>query len=230
MSESRSRRLAAYLAKRGWLIRIRPGIYSVLPTIATNSINWREDPWVVASKIFSPHYYIGGWSACEYWEFTEQIFRETVIITAIKLRKKNIEIQHFQYLVKKASKEKIFGTTNVWRDQTRVNVSDPCRTIIDLLNEPAIGGGIRQVMDVFRNYIESPRRDDKTLIDYGVRVGNRSIWKRLGYLIEAAGISATGLIEAAYKNQSKGVSLLDPSAPNRGPIVSRWNLKINSSL
>ena len=65
----------------------------------------------------------------------------------------------------------LFGTVAVWRGQQRVAVSDPTRTIVDVLDDPRLGGGIRTVSDVLREYMVSEHRDDRPLIAYGDRLG-----------------------------------------------------------
>jgi hypothetical protein len=40
------------------------------------------------------------------------------------------------------------------RGQVKVSVSDPTRTILDLLSDPALGGGIRSTMDMLINKAE----------------------------------------------------------------------------
>jgi|GEM_PF-6032200 len=42
-----------------------------------------DEPWAVAQKLFVPCY-VGGWSAAEYWDFTEQIFNSTLVVLAKK--------------------------------------------------------------------------------------------------------------------------------------------------
>ena len=74
-------RLLVYLARRGWLSRVRRGLYVAVPLDARRSGEWAEDPWVVAERVFSPCY-IGGWSACEHWDLTEQVFRTLLVVTA----------------------------------------------------------------------------------------------------------------------------------------------------
>ena len=71
----RTHRFLAYLAERGWLVRIRQGLYAPIPLDTFEPGEWREDPWTIATKIYGPSYYIGGWTACEHWNLTEQIFR-----------------------------------------------------------------------------------------------------------------------------------------------------------
>ena len=225
----RTRRFLAYLADAGWLIRIRRGLYATVPLDVVEPAAWREDPWIVAAKVFSP-FYIGGWSACEHWGLTDQIFKETVVISSKPIRRRHIEIQGVPFYVKIVDSDKIFGTETVWRGRTRVFVSDTTRTIVDILDDPKIGGGIRHIADILKAYLSHEMRNDSLLLEYAHKLGNRTVFKRLGYLLEAAKANDVTLIEACRKAVSSGISLLDPSAPRKGRFVRRWNLRVNVVL
>lgn len=225
----RTRRFLAYLADAGWLVRIRRGLYATVPLDLAEPGAWQEDPWIVAAKVFSP-FYIGGWSACEHWGLTDQIFKETVVVSARKVRRRRMEINGAWLYVKAVGKDKIFGTEVVWRSRTRVSVSDPARTVVDLLDDPAIGGGIRHVADVLVAYLSHERRNDKLLLEYANKLGNRSVFKRLGYLLESREVDDASLIAACRASMSSGISLLDPSAPKKGRFLRRWNLRLNVAL
>lgn len=225
----RAWRFLAYLADKGWLTRIRRGLYSTVPLEATDPAAWRADPWVVASKVFAP-FYIGGWTACEHWGLTEQVFRETVVISVRPTRRRHIEIQDVPFRVKVVSKDKIFGTEVVWRGRTRILVSDHARTIVDVLDDPKIGGGIRHVADILETYLSHERRNDSLLLEYAHRLGNRTVFKRLGYLLEAMGVVDVALLEGCHEAISSGISLLDPTASRKGRIVRRWHLRVNVAL
>ena len=225
-----TQRFLAYLADRGWLVRIQRGLYGPVSLDAAEPSQLREDPWIVAVKLFGPSCYMGGWPACEHWGLTDQIFRETVVITTRRLRSKAAEIQGFPFLVKRTGEDKTFGTRPVWRAQTRVYVSDPSRTVADILDDPSLGGGIRHVTDVLGVYFNSEHRDDALLADYIGRIGNHTSFKRLGYLLETLSIQAPALFEACKVGVSAGISRLDPGMPARGRIVSRWNLRVNATI
>lgn len=225
----KTRRFLAYLADRGWLARVRQGLYVTVPLEATSPAHWHEDSWISAAKIFEPCY-IGGWSACEHWGLTEQIFREVVVITGKRVRNRREEIQGTPFRIKVLPSAKLFGTETVWRRQVRVQVSDPSRTIVDILDAPELGGGVRHVSEVVAAYFESERRDDKLLVEYAERLGNRSVFKRLGSILETLKIAAPELIETCLLKKSAGVTLLDPTAPAKGPITRRWNLRLNVQL
>ena len=226
-------RLLGYLARRGWLSRVRRGLYVAVPLDARRSGEWVEDPWIVADRVFSPCY-IGGWSACEHWGFTEQVFNTTLVISGSNVRRSEVHFPGMRFHVTSRAPDLIFGTRSVWRGQTRVQVSDPSRTVIDVLDDPSIGGGLRHGADVLHEYLASEHRNDVLLIEYGDRVGNRTVFKRLGYLLEAsesaAGLDVASLIDACLQRRSAGVTALDPSSSAAGRIRRRWGLRINVNL
>ncbi|MBA2556316.1 MAG: hypothetical protein H0V12_03050 [Chloroflexi bacterium] len=117
--------------------------------------------------------------------------------------------------VKVIRPERLFGTRTVWPGRVPVQVSDPARTIIDILDDPELGGGIRQVADMLEAFVTSDHRDDGLLIEYGDRLGNRTVFKRLGHLLEARYVPAPVLVAAARDRVSAGITTLDPSAPRR---------------
>lgn len=224
-----TRRLLAYLASRGWLSRIRRGLYTTVPLGAAAPSDWREDPWVVAATSFAPCY-IGGWSAAEHWGLTEQLFREVVVITASPIRERTVTVQGTLLHLKFLRESGHFGTRPVWRGQTKIAVSDPSRTLIDVLDDPGLGGGIRHVAEMLGHYFESEHREDDRLLDYAERLGNRTVFKRLGFLVETLSLPAPQLAQASHDRQSSGLTALDPTVAQPGHIVKRWNLRVNVAL
>ena len=225
----RTWRFLSYLSSRGWLSRVRRGLYTTVPLGADRPSEWREDAWVVAQSVFSPCY-VGGFSACEHWTLTEQIFRDVVIVTARPLRARKMEVQGTAFLLKMRPKEKLFGTKSVWRGEIKVQVSDPTRTVVDILDDPALGGGIRHVSQVLKAYLEGEHRDEGKLIEYADRLGNRTVFKRLGYLVEALGIEAPDLSRRCRTLKSAGLTFLDPTVRAKGRINKRWNLRVNARI
>ena len=102
----RTRKLLAYLARRGWLSRVRRGLYVAVPLDTRRPGEWVEDPWVVADRIFSPCY-IGGWSACQHWSLTDQVFRTILVVTGKKVRSREPVIQGTPYRITVRSEDKL---------------------------------------------------------------------------------------------------------------------------
>lgn len=229
ISVADARRKLGRLARSGWLSRVAQGLYVLVPIEAEFPATWNSDPWIVAAKMLSPCY-IGGWTACEHWELTDQIFRDIVVFTTRNLRTREISLNGASIRVVVAHETRFFGTVPRWRDAARITISDPSRTLVDILSRPELGAGIRHVSDVLSTYFRSKHRNDSLLAEYGDRLGNRSMFKRLGYLIEALGIPASDLTSVCKSRMSTGISDLEPGAGKGGRIVTRWKLRLNVSV
>ena len=223
----RTRRLLAALADSGWLARVRKGWYIGVPIDASEPGEWREDPWVVAATLFSPGY-IGGWSAVEHWGLTDQIFNVIYVVAGRKVAPTQQTVQGTDFLIRTVPERALFGTRRVWRQRVAVNVSDPHRTVIDILDVPASAGGVLHASEVMEAYFESEHVDQAKLLEYGDWLGRGTVFKRLGYLAERAGLADVNFVEACRNRITKGVSRLDPGGPPKGQIVARWNLRVNT--
>lgn len=229
VSRPRARRLVRYLGARGWLDRIRRGLYVTVPLDSHRSGEHLEDPWLVADAVFDPCY-IGGWSAAEHWDLTEQIFRDVLVVTARRPREREVTLQGTTYRVHTLGLDRHFGLTSTWREGQRIQVSDPSRTVVDVLAHPGWGGGMRHIAGVVEEYLLGEHRNPECLVTYADRLGNRSVFKRLGYLIEALDLDEPDLLATCLDRRSAGITDLDPSADTDGKISTRWNLRANVSI
>jgi predicted transcriptional regulator of viral defense system len=223
-AHSAARKLAHW-AEKGWLRRVRRGLYIPVPVEAENPQRWAEDALVVATAAWSPCYFTG-WTAASHWGLTEQVFRTTVLKTARRVRASEVRLLDVDYLLMHASEEAMgWGTEPVWREETRLQIADPARTVVDILDRPRIGGGIRHGAEILGAYLDS--YEPSRLVDYADRLGNRAVFKRLGYLLEALGRDDPGLIAACRTRLSTGVAVLDPEGAPDGPRVPPWRIRAN---
>jgi predicted transcriptional regulator of viral defense system len=210
---------------QGWLRRVGRGAYLPASLESLASEHVLDDPWVLVPALFSPAY-VGGRTAAQHWDLTEQIFNDVCVFTTQSVREKS-QIRHgVPFTLKHIDESRIFGTTTIWRGNSKVLISDPHRTIIDMLNEPAIGGGIQQVADCLSEYFKRQDRDDEKLIVYATRLGNGAVFKRLGFLAEGRSDTAK-LIAACADRLSKGNAQLD-TALESPRLISRWKLWVPS--
>ncbi len=217
-----AKRLARW-REQGWLSRVGSGVYVPASIDTLGSERVLDDAWVLVPVLFAPAY-VAGRTAAEYWDLTEQIFKDVVVITAQAIRHKRRVIQGFEFTLKHLSPEKMFGTKIVWRHKTKVPISDLHRTMIDMLNEPALGGGIQHVSDCLNSYFKHPDRDDQTLIEYGDQLGNGAVFKRLGFLADGRPEGAN-VTELCSTRLTAGNAKLDPALPSER-LISSWRLFI----
>jgi predicted transcriptional regulator of viral defense system len=224
-----SLRLAA-LARRGWLTRLYRGTYYILPLESgPTETAVAPDPWVLASRLFSPCY-IGGWSAAEYWGLTEQLFRSTFVVTAANIRKRSVHTLGSEFQLVRVRPEQISGIAGVWRGAVRVPTSDPERTIADALVDPTWIGGIRHLVDIILTATADGKATFATILAHLERTGRAAGIKRLGFLVESLFPAETAIVSMAHDRRSSGIIRLDPSVRGSGRLSKRWGLWINVSL
>jgi len=225
-ADSAAKKLSRWAAD-GWLRRVRRGVYIGVPVDAADPASWSEDPLVVAAYVW-PCYFTG-WTAAGQWSLTDQVFRTTVLKTTGRVRASSVRLLDHDYLISSVSEADIaWGMKTQWRAESRLRVADPTRTVIDILDTPRLGGGMRHGTEILAAYLDD--HDPATLVDYADRLGNRAVFKRLGYALEALGRDLPDLVEACHDRVSAGVSMLDPDGPAAGRVVTRWNLRVNVTL
>jgi predicted transcriptional regulator of viral defense system len=222
LPNAQAAKLLARWSNKGWFARIKRGLYVAIPLESATSDISLEDPFIIAEKIYDPCY-IGGWSAAEYWGLTEQIFRTVVVFTVQKQYNQHPDIKGTKFLLSKIPESFLFGLKPIWRGQIKVLISDPSRVIIDILNIPKLGGGIRSVADIFTGYLKSEYKNLMLLAEYAKKLNNGAIYKRLGFLLEQFAPEEKELITLCNKGLSFGNAKLDPQL-ECNHLITRWRL------
>ena len=224
VSRLEASKLLSRWTRQGWLKRVGPGTYVHVPIDSLESEHVLADPWILVPALFG-RAYIGGWSAAEHWDLTEQLFRDTIVMTTQNVRARRQLVHGTTFLLRHIHDHHFFGTTNVWRERSKIAVSDVHRTIVDMFSDPALGGGIQHVSDCLGAYLKRKDRDDEKLVAYAERLGNGAVFKRLGYVAEKAEQSES-LVTLCHARLSKGHTKLDPSLDGQR-LVTRWRLRIH---
>lgn len=215
-------KLLSRWVQQAWLRRVARGVYLPASLTTLGSIHVLDDPWILVPPLFDPAY-IGGRTAAEHWDLTEQIFRDIVVMTARTVRQKTQRRHGAHFSLTHVHPKKIFGTTSVWRGKSRVAVADVHRTVLDMVADPELGGGIQHVADCLAVYLKSDDRDDDLLIRYADRLGNGAVFKRLGFLAERDGAQPE-LLDSCRRRLTAGNARLDP-ALECPRLITRWRLR-----
>lgn len=226
ISRHQAAKLLSSYVKKGWLTRITRGTYILVP-LGSVGPTVPEDPLAIAAKLYAPCY-IAGWSAAEHWGMTEQIFRSVIIMTQQHQHHYSPTIAGTQYLLHLAKPSKFFGLTSLWSNNAKILISDPSRTIVDLMLHPEIGGGIRSSADMFINYMKSSHKSIEKLVEYLGQAKVGAAYKRLGFLSEKFFPSEKILIEICKKSLTSGNAKLDGSMSCKN-LITKWRLWVPDS-
>ncbi len=226
VKRSDAAKLLSRWASQGWLRRVGTGAYVAVPLDSLESERILDDPWILVPVLYAPAY-IGGWTAAEHWNLTEQLFRPILVMTMKTVRRKHEIRDGAEFMLRHIEERKFFGTKAVWRGRSKVLVSDVHRTVIDMLDEPSSGGGSQHIADCLAVYLKCPDRNDEILIDYAKALDNGAVFKRLGFLAEKYPNTEV-LTEACLKHMTKGNAKLDPVL-KCSRLVSKWCLRVPSN-
>lgn len=224
LKQNLAAQLLARWNKKGWLSRVKRGVYVPVSLQSDTSNVMVDEPWILAKSLFSPCY-IGGWSAGEHWDLTEQIYSSTMVFTSKKTTARELNLQGARFTVKTIKSERIFGLKTIWIQNQKIQISDPSRTIVDAFNDPATVGGIRMAVDMLDRYLRSEHKSLELVFEYAVKMKNAAIFKRMGYIFSQHFPNEQNFIQMARKNIKSGYSQLDPSTPGK-TLITQWGLWI----
>jgi len=227
LPQKEASRLLSRWCKNGWLYRIKSGTYISIPIDSTTTNITLEEPFLLADSVYHPGY-VGGFSAIKHWDLSEQIIETIYYFSTKQVKDRNPVYASTKFRIKTIKEHKFFGTKTIWYGSAKVKVSDSTKTIVDILDDPKLVGGMSVVYDIFNEYVESEYCDFNLLLNYSQRMGNRTIFKRLGFMLDVKFEKVPQELTDINNSISSGYSSFDP-AVNGQQIVEKWKLKVSTS-
>jgi predicted transcriptional regulator of viral defense system len=215
------------LKRKKWVLPLKKGLYVAVPLEAgvRGAESFIVHNFVAASYLADP-YCIGYWSALNYHGLSDQIPVDTYVQTTTA--KKRVRFLNASIVFVQIKTEKIFGIDRIKIEGREINITNKEKTVADCLDHPEHSGGIEEIA---RSIFFGRRELDFIRIrKYARKMGNWTVFKRLGYLLER-----TGLLDEyddLFKGirLSKGYSVLDPLGPRKGKYNERWKIVANAEI
>ena len=223
--ESTVRELLSDMTKRGLLMRIKDGIYYIIP--------YEESPetfmpdWHIIAKylVKEAKHYIGYYSALQIHNLITQPSLKEQIVVNKQIRPSEIKIKEVTFQFIYHNENHFFGEKKIWIDDfNKVSCSDIEKTIIDCLFKPDYAGGIVEVARAI--YSTKEKLDYNKLLEYAIKFDSQAVIKRLGYLLELFEIE-TEIVNELQKLKSASYVVLDTELPKTGKRNSRWSIQQN---
>ncbi len=211
------------LKKKKRIEEIQKGTYALNPAKSGIEGDWMESIYLIIDHIVD-EYYVGFWSAMNYWDMTEQIPR----VNQVALIKRKRDVDYLGQKIKfiKISEKRFFGSVEEGVDDKSFYISSLEKTLIDSLTYPQHCGGLYEASKAVWNSREEV--DWGTIIRYLERVGVSAVTRRMGYLLDVLKIEKE--VRKKLKKNFKGYRWLDPSSSKSDfTICKEWGLKLNLS-
>ena len=222
------RKLLSNLVSRGLIMRLKKGLYYLIPYESEPDTFMPEWHLIVKYLVDNAEYYISYYSALEIHSLITQpaLTEQVVVNKQIKPSKIKIKDIEFQFIYH--NEKHFFGNRNIWiNDYDKVLCSDLEKTIIDCLYKPDYAGGIVEISKAI--YKAKNQLDFDKLLKYSEKFNSQSVIKRLGFLLDLFEIE-TKIVNNLQSKKMSSYALLDPSLPKSGKRLSKWNLQINCDL
>lgn len=223
--ESTLRELLSDMTKRGLLMRLKDGVYYIIPYEA-NAEDFMPDWHLIAEHIVNDaKHYIGYYSALQIHNLITQPSLKEQIVVSKQIRPSQIEIKSVPFQFIYHNDKHFFGAKKIWIDSfNKVLCSDLEKTFIDCLFKPYYAGGIVEVARAL--YTSKDKIKYDKLLDYTIKFDSQAVIKRLGFLLEILEINAE-IINDLQKLKTASYVVLDTELPKVGKRHSRWSIQQN---
>ncbi len=187
------------LAKKGVITRICRGKYTM-----------QDDPLAFSSLLYSPSY-LAFWTALSFHGMTEQIPNDIFVATARK--RAVIPIKGIKIIARPIKDMWGFERSNY--KGFSIFVSDKEKTIIDCLNS-----GLVPVPILYDSF-EATDINTERLVHYLLRMGNSSLAKRCGWIMEQKGVDLISQLSQLIDNN---YALLEKNGKKTGKKILKWRI------
>ncbi len=228
-SESYARYVAHRLVEKGWLERLRPGLFQLVPASRGRDGVPDTNPLATGAALVSPYFFSFG-TACTHHGLTEQRFSEVYV--ACREQRPAAHVRGMRYVFVHVPDRLFFGFDQVRVLGAPVRMASLERALLDAVDRPRHAGGIGEVSRVAMR--AATRVSWEALADLARRWGSSALVQRLGCLL--------GLHRASIPEEIRTdlLALVRPGSkillgPRRrwgttGKLVSPWNVVVNVPL
>jgi predicted transcriptional regulator of viral defense system len=178
-SENYVRYLAHRLVKKGWLERLRPGLFQLVPANRGRDGVADTNPLAAGAVLISPYFFSFG-TACTHYGLTEQRFSEVYI--ACRERRPAKIIRGIRYVFVHMPKQKFFGFTEARVLDASVQMATLERALLDAIDRPRHSGGIGEVSRIAM--CAATRISWDALVELARRWSSSALVQRLGYFVD----------------------------------------------
>jgi predicted transcriptional regulator of viral defense system len=139
-------------------------------------------------------------------------------------RKRNLSFHGYKYKFFSIKEENYFGYEEIEIQNHKVKVAQMEMLLINCLQQEEYAGGMKKISEVFAKCRE--RIDRNRLINYALKIGNQSLMRRLGYIMDKADMKESKTLEKNIGN-FRAVNLSTISAERIVRTDKKWKLNIN---
>jgi predicted transcriptional regulator of viral defense system len=225
-SDGYARLLAHRLVKKGWLERLRPGLFQLVPAERGREGVADTHPLTAGSVLVDPYFFSYG-TACTHHGLTEQAFAEVYL--ACRERRRTETIRGKRYVFVYVPEKHFFGFEETLVLGQPVQMATLERALLDAIERPRYAGGIGEVSRIAAR--AAPRVSWDALIELLRKWRSSALVQRVGYFLDLHGAEIPGEVREALLELILPTSKIQLGARRKwgtsGKLVRPWNVVEN---
>ena len=178
-SESTARKVLHNLVRKGWLARLKPGRYMLLPAEHGPENLGESNALALASAIVETSY-VGWWAAAAFHGFTTQKPATIAVAVTKPTPSRSVEGTDVRFVT--VTGRKFFGFEDYSVYGRTVKLSSPAKTVIDCVDRPDLAGGPSELARIV--FGASSEVEPEDLVETAEALGSDAVLQRLGYLMD----------------------------------------------
>jgi len=181
-SETTARSVIQGLLRKGWITRLIPGRYLLLPPEHGPESLGENNVLALASAVIEPSY-VGWWSAASFHGFTTQRPMTVTVATTRQVAPRILEGSEVRFVM--VTSRKFFGFQRYTLYDRSVTLSDPAKTVADCVDRPELCGGPSELARIL--FGASSEVEAAEVISAALAMKSSALLQRLGYLMDLVG-------------------------------------------
>lgn len=204
------------LRKKGYLQKIRKGLYAVVPPNLVGE-EFKPDKFLIAGKT-RDEYYISHHSALELHGLAQSIHNRVLVTT--KGWANSFSYQSITY--KFVTTKHYFGVEEMVHQGVRVTVSDREKTFLDCVRRIKHAGGLEELVKSLNNL---PSLDWDKLERYLKRFDEKKLYQKTGFILESLNLRGSeGILNEMEEKVGNRTYYLDQG--RESSFNGKWNLMV----
>lgn len=220
--------LLAYHQKVGRVVRIRRGLYAVIPSGADSGA-YPIDPFLIAAKL-APDSVLSHHSALEFHGKAYSVHTHITYSASrppgpMAFRSHVFRGTRFPHALLRAGKAHV-GVSTAERADMEVRVASLERTLVDILGRPDLSGSWEEI---WRSLELVEFFDLDKVVEYALLLGNATTGAKVGFFLEqhrGALMVEDCHLKALHDLRPRQPHYLDRAKRTSGRLVSEWNLVV----
>ncbi len=225
-SENYARLFAHRLVKKGWLERLRPGLFQLIPADRGPEGVADTNPLTAGAVLVTRYFYAFG-TACTHHGLTEQVFSEVYLAYREQRRPETIREQRYVFV--HVPERRFFGFGQVAVLGEPVQMATIERALLDAVDRPRYAGGIGEVSHIAAR--AATRVSWDAMLDLVRRWGSSALVQRLGYFLDLHKAHVPDNVKAVLLDLVRPKSKILLASRRRwgttGKLVRTWNVVEN---